>query len=193
MISAIVLAAGQSTRMGVQKMLLPWGQTTVIGRVISTLKAAGIADIHLVTGGTDTAIRQALKGNEVNFIFNLDYRNGEMLTSIQVGLRSISDTAEAILIVLGDQPQIEAPVIQFIIERYQTTRHAIIVPSYQMHRGHPWMVGKAHWEEILELAPPQTLQDFLNKHKKEIDYVRVDTPSILQDLDTQKDYFQHKP
>lgn len=193
MISAIVLAAGQSTRMGADKMLLPWGATTVIDNVIATLQEAGVGDIHVVTGGTDLKVRKALSGRDVSYIVNPDYQNGEMLNSIQTGLRSLGENTEAILVVLGDQPHIEVQIIQIICERYLATRHAIIVPSYRMHRGHPWLVSKAYWNEILELKPPLTLNDFLNNHSEEIEYVIVNTPSILQDLDTRKDYLKHKP
>ena len=62
-----------------------------------------------------------------------------------------------------------------------------------MHRGHPWIIDQALWQEILTLNPPQTLRDFLGKHSNIIDYVDVDTPSVIQDLDTQSDYSQYKP
>lgn len=193
MISAIVLAAGQSKRMGTQKMLLPWGGTSVIGKVISTLSASGIFDIHVVTGGIHSELEKKLKEFNVHFVYNPEYRNGEMLTSIQVGLRDISEEDDAALVVLGDQPQIDKHVVQLIMDCYRLTRHNIIVPSYQMHRGHPWLLGKPFWEEILELKPPHTLRDFLNKHNEIIDYVLVDNPGVIQDLDDQKDYDLYKP
>lgn len=193
MISAIVLAAGQSTRMGQQKMLLPWGQTTVIGKIISTILEAGVHDIHVVTGASHDELEQILKKFKVNIIFNNDYRNGEMLTSIQVGLRTVGGEAEATLVVLGDQPQIEANIIQAIVSRYLSTHHMIIVPSYNMHRGHPWLFDKSYRKEIFDLVPPLTLRDFLNKHNEIIDYLKVDTPSVIQDLDTHNDYSKYKP
>ncbi len=193
MISAIVLAAGQSKRMGQQKMLMPWGQTTVIGKVISTLVEAHVNDIHVVTGGNQAELKDALRVYEVKYIDNIDFANGEMLTSVQVGLKSLGDESEATLIVLGDQPQIELKVVQIIVERYVETHHKIIVPSYQMHRGHPWIVGKSYCKEILNLTPPTTLRNFLIAHNEVIDYVSVDSQSVLQDLDTQADYSQYKP
>ncbi len=193
MIAAIVLAAGQSTRMGKAKMLLPWGETTVIGMVVSTLKEAGVTDIHVVTGGTHAQLNKLLQEYKVHLIFNDQYMNGEMLTSIQVGLRNIGGEINAILIVLGDQPQIEPAVVRAVIERYRSTAHEIIVPSYKMHRGHPWLLAKSYWREILGLHPPQTLRDFLNEHNRDIDYVGVDTSSVIQDLDTKEDYHRYQP
>jgi molybdenum cofactor cytidylyltransferase len=193
MISAIVLAAGLSTRMGGRKMFLPWGKTSVIEQVVSTLKGARIPDIWLVTGSSDAEIKEILKERSVRFIYNQDYANGEMLISVQVGLRALGAETEAALIVLGDQPQIELKVVMKILNRFQTTGNPIIVPSYQMHRGHPWLLGKSCWKEVLALKPPLTMRDFLDVHKNRTDYLNVDTASILQDLDTPEDYLKFKP
>lgn len=193
MIAAIVLAAGLSTRMGKPKMLLPWKDSTVIGYVLSTLSQAGINYIRLVTGANHHELSQLMKQDEVELIFNKNYANGEMLSSIQVGLSHLADEIEAILVVLGDQPQIEVQVVRKIIERYQATQHPIIVPSFKLHRGHPWLLGKPYWQEICELKPPLTLRDFLVKHHDIIDYINVDTASVIQDLDTQEDYSHYMP
>jgi molybdenum cofactor cytidylyltransferase len=193
MISAIVLAAGESKRMGWPKMLLPWGQTTVIGKVVKTLEEGGVSDIRVVTGGARIEVEKALYDSAVKFIFNQDYAGGEMLKSAQLGLSALVKDVSAALIVLGDQPQIELPVVTTILERYATTGHTIIVPSFQMHRGHPWLIEQSLWPEILELRPPDTLRDFLAKHNHEIDYIDVETSSVIQDLDTKNDYLKYKP
>ena len=67
------------------------------------------------------------------------------------------------------------------------------MPSFQMRRGHPWLVTRPFWNEILELKPPQSLRDFLNSHASEIQYVNVDTPGVLADLDTPDDYHRSRP
>ena len=193
MISAVILAAGQSIRMGQPKMLLPWGQMTVIEKVISTLLEAGIDDLHVVTGGNHLEIEGALSRYRVNFTFNPDYTDGEMLSSVKIGLKSITGESEAALIVLGDQPQIESQVIEMITERYLSSHDKIIVPSFQMHRGHPWLIEKRLWKDVIELKPPHTLRDYLVKNQALISYINVETPSIIQDLDTPQDYQLHRP
>lgn len=193
MITAVVLAAGLSTRMGEQKLLLPWGKTSVIGHVVSTLIEAEVDNITLITGGSEAALKETLQDYEINYIFNRDYANGEMLLSVKAGLRSLGKKANAALIVLADQPQIEAKTIRAINKSYLTSEKKIIVPSYQMHRGHPWLVDNSFWQEILDLVPPLTLHNFLNKHSNDIEYVVVNTPSILQDLDTKMDYHHYSP
>ncbi len=193
MITAIVLAAGLSSRMGTQKLLLPWGETTVIGAVLKALKEAGISDIRVVTGGISAQLQHHIQDVGGKRVYNKDFADGEMLTSIQVGLKDLEKKVEAILVVLGDQPQIEAEVVMEITKRYEATHHSIIVPSYQMHRGHPWLLGQPYWEEVLAFKAPLTLRDLLNTHQQDIDYLTVNTPSILQDLDTPQDYARSKP
>ena len=104
-IYGLVLAAGMSTRMGQPKMVLPWGKTTIIGQVVNTLTAAGISKILVVTGGTQDLVMKALNGAPINFVFNPDFENGEMINSIQAGIRALPDEAQSVLITLGDQPQ----------------------------------------------------------------------------------------
>lgn len=69
----------------------------------------------------------------------------------------------------------------------------LVVPSFQMRRGHPWIVSRALWAEILAMLPPQTPRDFLNAHAKDIQYVEINSPSILADLDTPEDYRASRP
>ena len=95
--------------------------------------------------------------------------------------------------VLGDQPQIEEGVVKGVCERFLTNAGKIVVPSYQMRRGHPWLVERSLWGEIFELGGGQSLRGFLNQHANEIDYLLTDRSSILADLDTPEDYRQQRP
>jgi molybdenum cofactor cytidylyltransferase len=193
MISAIILAAGQSKRMGRQKMLLPWGKLTVIEHVVVTFFNAGIEDILVVTGGAHEQVEKALDRFPVRKIHNREYENGEMLSSLQYGLRNIREQTRATLIGLGDQPQIREESIRLICEAYQKDKSELIVPSFQMKRGHPWLVARPLWNAILKLKPPQTPRDFLNQYADKIQYMNVDTPTILTDLDTPEDYQNSRP
>jgi molybdenum cofactor cytidylyltransferase len=186
-ISAIILAAGKSTRMGQQKMLMPWGNTTVLGGVIQTIQAAGIEDITLVTNST-TALQIA------NYKLPITLNDGgEMLESIQLGLQAQKPSAEATLICLGDQPQAEERSVRKVCDVFREHQSRIVVPSYQMRRGHPWLIARDLWDEMLQMRAPDSMRDFLNAHKNDIFYVDYDSPSILQDIDTPADYLKYKP
>jgi molybdenum cofactor cytidylyltransferase len=192
-VSAVVLGAGQSRRMGRPKLILPWGGHTVIAQIIATILQAGIADISVVVGPARALIEAALVGFPVRIVENPDAEKLDMLSSLQAGISAQTGSSRALLVFLGDQPQVEEGVIRSVIQRYSETCARLVAPSYQMRRGHPWLVERCMWAELLHLNPGKTMRDFLNAHGKEIEYIEVDTPSILQDLDTPEDYRREKP
>jgi molybdenum cofactor cytidylyltransferase len=205
MISAIILAAGESRRMGRPKMLLPWGKVSVLEHVVSVFAAAGIEDILVVTGAVRAQIEGAImefgQRYPVRSVHNENYAQGEMLSSLQCGLRAIAPPPSsgtpgptaAALVGLGDQPQIQERSVRLVCEAFMQTASPLVVPSYQKRRGHPWLVAGSLWEELLALHPPQSARDFLNAHSDDIHYVDTDTPRILEDLDTPEDYQASHP
>ena len=193
MISAIILAAGESKRMGQPKMLLPWGNRTVIEHVVSTFFKAGIEDIVVVTGGAHEYVKKTVEPYPVRIIRNPNYAAGEMISSIQCGIQEMPEQTLAALIGLGDQPQIQEGNISAICDAYKENGSPLVVPSFQMKRGHPWLVARPFWQKLLVLQAPQTPRDFLKDHSDQIQYVNLDTPTILADLDTPDDYEKSRP
>lgn len=193
LIGAIVLAAGQSRRMGRPKMTLEWGQTTVIGQVTAVLLEAGAQPVVVVCGAAEEEIRSALAGAPVRIARNPNYLQGDMLASLQRGLEVMPEAVEAVLVALGDQPQVERQIVEQVIGRYQESGSDLVVPSFEMRRGHPWLMSKSYWAEVLEMGGGQSLRDFLSRHAAEIDYVVVGSKSILKDLDTPEAYTAEKP
>ena len=189
-ISAVVMAAGMSKRMGTPKMLLRWKNSTVIATVLNTLAQSGVEEIIVVTGGDRVAVEEELLSCpiKVRALYNENFRNGEMTDSIRIGISGLTQKSDASLIVLGDQPQVPLTIIRQLIAEYQRAGNALIVPSYKMRRGHPWVVDRSLWEDLKILSSAFTMRDFLNKHKDKIHYLVVDTPEILADLDTPEDY-----
>lgn len=210
MISAIILAAGQSKRMGQPKMLLPWGNGTVLTHVLSVFREADVEDILVVTGGAREQVDELVANLRVRTVFNEAFQTGEMLSSIQCGIRALAPPplsqsplgtlrgergAAAVLIGLGDQPQVQTGSVRNVCEAFLETKSNLIVPSYRMRRGHPWLIAHPLWDELLRMTPPQSPRDFLNAHAADIHYVNVDDPNILADLDTPEEYrkWQAKP
>lgn len=192
-ISATILAAGESKRMGRPKMLLPWGETSVLGHVISVFRRSGIEEIVIVTGGTHEKVQKIVSQHGARSVFNPQFASGQMLVSLQHGIAAQSAQAQATLIGLGDQPQVQEGTIRLLCETFERTKSRLIVPSFQMRRGHPWLVERSLWKDILEMNEIGSPRDFLNRHAAEIDYVPVQTPSILADLDTPDDYQRARP
>jgi molybdenum cofactor cytidylyltransferase len=193
MIGAVVLAAGESRRMGRPKMLLPWEETTVIGQVVSTLLTAGIDDVVVVTGALQEQIVALLDGLAARVVLNPDYANGEMARSLQVGIEGLNPSCKATLVVLGDQPQMETKTVLLVLAAYQQDNHSIIVPSFERRRGHPWLVDRSLWGKFLALSSPNTMRDFLDAHSQKIFYLPVNSKTIFSDLDTPEDYARFHP
>jgi molybdenum cofactor cytidylyltransferase len=192
MTAAIVLAAGLSRRMGWFKLTLPWGDRAVISQVIATLETAGIDKIVVVAGHRADEITQALAGMTVRIIFNPDYASGEMLSSIQAGLRALDAEVDAALLCLGDQPQMMIDTIRAVVAAgAQSGWGQIVIPSYRMRAGHPILLPYYLWPEILDCTG--TLRDVMAAHRDRTHFLVVDTSTILADLDTPEDYAAGRP
>lgn len=191
---AVVLAAGLSLRMGKPKLLLPWGETSVLGQVISVMSVSDIKPIVVVTGKTHADIQASFTNTDIHLAYNPDFTNGSMLTSLKVGLRKLTDLGViSTLLALGDQPQIQAETVRTVVQASQNEPEKLIIPSYQMHRGHPWVIPDRYWQELCNLPPERTMRDFINSHGSEIEYVSIESATILADLDTPEDYLRDKP
>ncbi len=188
-VTAIVLAAGLSTRMGGNpKPLLPYGNRTIIEHIVHTLNSCGLDDVVIVGGHYYHALKQRLAGKSVNIVLNPNYTNGEMFESLQAGLRSASAHSDAALFLLGDQPALEAHVVASVIGAYREGRGRVVIPSFQMRRGHPILIAHEHWQTILGLGEGKTMRDFMRAVNSQIYHVEVNTPSILRDMDTPEEY-----
>lgn len=191
MISAIVPAAGLSSRMGGDKPkpLLPWGASTVIGTVVSTLLAAGVDDVIVVMGHRGQDVAAALAGQAVRCVYNPAYASGEMLSSIQAGLAATHPTSAGALLALADQPQMQLAVVRQVLRAFDdSVGQALVIPSYAMRRGHPILLPSWLWPEVLALPAGATLRTAIQRHVAAIRYVEVDTPTVLADLDTPEQY-----
>jgi molybdenum cofactor cytidylyltransferase len=164
----------------------------VLGQVIETIQGAGIEDVLVVAGGNREDVEKIAASYGARTTHNENFMRAEMLASIQLGLRE-QKHRDATLIVLGDQPQIKERIARLVVEARRKNKSRIVVPSYEKRRGHPYLIAKELWAEILDMRAPETMRDFLNRRQDEIFYVECDTPSVLQDLDTPEDYLKYKP
>jgi len=188
-ISAIVLAAGLSTRMGRPKQLLPYGEHTVVEQVVLVLLASPVDEVVVVIGHQRSAVETALAKWPVRTVFNPDYAEGEMLSSAQAGLRTVSAASQAVLLAVGDMPAIEGTVVAQLIETYRAAGDGYVyIPSYQMRAGHPVLVPRPYWGAILSLRTGDNLRSVLRAKSTHVQWVIVDTPSVLRDIDTPTDY-----
>ncbi len=187
MIWTVVLAAGESRRMGAQKLLLPFGDTTVVEAVVRTA-AASRADRTLVVIGADgEAVRNKLEASGVEFAVNQDYRLG-MLSSVQAGFRALPAEAAAAVVMLGDQPFLAPAVVDKVIKAYREGGKGIVIPTFQGRRGHPLLIDLKFREEVLALDPAEGLRGLVSAHARDIGEVDVGDAGILRDMDTPEEY-----
>jgi molybdenum cofactor cytidylyltransferase len=191
MIAAIVLAAGLSRRMGANKMMLPFGERTVLAQVVSVLQDCPLDEIIVVTGHEREKIEAATRRHVpqrggLRFVYNSRYAAGEMLSSIQTGLVALRDECDAALVALGDQPQIERRSVDQVIAAHEPG--TVVIPSFNRRGGHPILIDRACWPEILALPTGASLRDVWRAHPNWLRYVSVDTETILRDMDTPDDY-----
>jgi molybdenum cofactor cytidylyltransferase len=183
----VVLAAGESRRMGRLKALLPFGKRTVIEQGLYTLLQANLADVAVVLGHRADEIAAVLEPLPVQLLYNPNYVQG-MTTSVQVALEALTPIPDAYLLALVDQPQISPGLVQQILEAFVRTRKGIVIPTYQGKRGHPILLASRYRHEVLALGPDQGLNLVTRGHPDDTLEVAVGTDDILRDMDYQADY-----
>jgi molybdenum cofactor cytidylyltransferase len=187
MISAILLAAGESRRMGEFKQLLLWQGKTFVECCADNLLAGGADEIVVVTGHREADIRQALVNHQVKFTFNAVYQDG-MSSSIKCGVQALDEKAAALLIALADQPHIDAKTIAKIVKVYEKQKPLIVVPTFAGRRGHPIIIDAKLKEELLLLDPNVGLKQVVAAHKAETIYAEVSSDAVLIDFDFPQDF-----
>ena len=187
MISAILLAAGESRRMGQFKQLLRLGDKSFVEHCVDNLLASRVNEVIIVTGHREFEIRREVGDRPVRFAQNPDYRSG-MASSIKCGVRSVSEEARALVLALVDQPQISSNVIDLVVEAYEREPAPIVVPVYEGKTGHPILLDLTLKEEILSFDPEQGLRQVVRAHRDQILRVEVTSRAILEDFDLPEDY-----
>ena len=144
---AIILAAGESKRMKVPKMLLPFHGKTMIEKVIENVIRSEVFRTLVVLGSYRDEILGSISHLPVDHCYNENYRKG-MLSSVQCGFKNLPAHFDAVLVFPGDQPFIEPEVINLIIKAYRETGKGIIIPVYRKKRGHPLLISNRYRDVI---------------------------------------------
>lgn len=190
--SAIILAAGYSTRMGSFKPLMKIDGKTPLQRCIELFKNCGINDITVVTGYLNDCVEKELndiriKSNDIRIVFNDEYSEG-MFTSIKAGVESLKRETDAFFILPVDIPSVQVFTIKRMIQSYEKIKGGIMHPVFGEEKGHPTLVSYSLADEILNNNPEGGLRDLFNQHKKQWHYVQATDRGILLDMDTKEDF-----
>src|SRR5688500_9248000 len=167
MIAAIVLAAGRSRRMGTQKLLLPYAGRTVIGHIVEQVAAAPVGRIIVVTGADHDAVTRALDGWDAAVVRN-PAAEAEMLSSVRCGIRELPQTCRAVVVVLGDQPGVNAGLIAALIEAHGKSGRGIVEPRFGARRGHPVLISAAYFGDVLNKFDDVGLRGLVRAHPEDV-------------------------
>lgn len=187
MIWAMILAAGESKRMGKPKLLLPFGEKTMIETIVATVVSSKVEQTLVILGSDREKTEEKIKDYPIKIVYNRDFRSG-MLSSVQCGFKSLPGETRAVLVVLGDQPKISTTVINKLIDAYKSSGKGIVLPVYKKERGHPVLIDVKYGEEVENLSPEVGLRGTVYNHPEDILEVEVETLSIFQDIDYMEDY-----
>lgn len=186
-VTAVLLAAGLSSRMGDFKQLMPFRGATIVESCVETILSTSADDLVVVVGHRAREVEAAVSRFGVRVVENRDYALG-MSTSAVAGVRAAGE-AEAAMICLSDQPQIPAAVFEAVLGAYRRTGARIVVPTIAGDTGHPVVFDLSLRDEILAVDPSAGgLRTVTYAHRDELLRVPVDTVSVLDDIDTPDDY-----
>lgn len=205
-VCGVLLAAGESTRMGGKKLLLPFGDTTVAGAALRALAVSQVAEVVVVLGHEAERVRQHLlsvvsgqpsrnsehRTRNLKFVVNSHYQEG-MFSSVLCGLQAANASPEGFLVSLADMPGVSAEVIDTLLAEFRQAGKGITVPTYQGRRGHPLLFHQRYEDEIRHLDPQVGLQGLLSRHPDEVLEVLVDCPGVVRDIDYWEDYLAQRP
>ena len=187
MVSAILLAAGESRRMGKPKQLMPFGKSTILEQAIDNLLSSKISEVIVVLGHRAEEMIKTIATRPVKIAINPIYHQG-MSTSIVTGLSLIDDRTQAVMLVLADQPLVDSKTINRLIEEFCKHNKGIIVPVYQGRKGHPVIFSIKYKKELLGLTGDIGGKQIINQHPDDILKLAVEAESINIDIDNMNDY-----
>jgi molybdenum cofactor cytidylyltransferase len=190
MINAIILAAGESKRMGKLKPLLRFNDKTFLEQIISVLKLSDVDRITVVLGPEAETIKKSVDLTGVNIVINKNYKKGQ-LSSLIAAIEKTPKQTDAILVCLVDNPFITEDVVNKIIGKFKETNNPIIVPVFNKKRGHPVLFSRSLFNELTNAPEEQGARHVLYSNEEKILEVETSESGILIGIDTPDDYKCH--
>lgn len=187
-ITALLLAAGQSKRLGVNKLLLDMGGEALVERMVNVLLQSRVDEILVVVGFEAELVQQRLQGKPIRLVVNRHYQEG-MASSLREGVRHVDPSARAVLIALADHPWLTSDTVDRLIDTHRKTSKGIICPTYQGMRGHPVIFDMERYgETLLSLRGDTGGRSVIDAYENDLLEVPVDSPGVIRDIDRWEDY-----
>jgi molybdenum cofactor cytidylyltransferase len=185
-ISAVILAAGASSRLGEFKQLIKLGRTMLLERIIRSVKSTKVNEVILILGYRADEIQRRLKLIGVRVVINHNYSEG-MSSSLKTGLGAVSTEAKAALIILADQPFLSSGMIGKLLNEYRRSEALIVAPTYRGIQGNPVILDRKLFPEVFKISGDAGAKSIIKKYKSEFHGVEVKSFEELMDIDTVKD------
>jgi len=190
MLSAIVLAAGISSRMGQNKLLMVFKGKPLIARAVDTLLASEIDEVIVVLGKEADMVREKLHGRKVRLIENPDFREG-LSSSVRVGVTAVSRQADGIMVYLADQPLLEPADVNRILGAFAHAKEAgksIVVPFFDKQRGNPVLLDSSYRDAILGVVGDVGCKGVIKRYPDQVFVVQMESDHVIRDMDTIEEY-----
>jgi molybdenum cofactor cytidylyltransferase len=192
MIVAVLLSAGESSRMGEPKALLRIDGETFIERIVGALKQSGLERVIVVLGFNAEEMRQRIEHLPVEIVVNSDYKLGQ-LSSLQAAIRHLEkdSSCDGMLVHLVDHPYIDPQLVGVMLRQFNESKKFIVVPRHQGKRGHPVIFARTLFSELLDAPMDQGAKAVVNAHRDETLEIDTEDVGITLDIDTPELYRQH--
>lgn len=188
MIAGLILAAGESSRMGRDKALLLYRGQTFLDTIVSTLRAGGIGHIIVVLGHHADEIRKEARLEGAEVVVNAQYQLGQT-SSLKAGLAALGDPEiEAVLLCLVDHPAVRSGTVRAMIEAFRPHHPAVIIPSYRGQRGHPVLLSRRLFADLLALTPDVGANSVIRRQGGATRIIKLDDLGVVSDIDDLKSY-----
>lgn len=183
-VTALVLAAGRSSRMGTNKLVADVRGTPLVRRTVEAVLASQAGPVIVVTGNEPDSVRHALAGLDVGFVHNPDFAGG-LSTSLRAGLAAVPDSADGALVCLGDMPLVAPVVIDRLIAAYNPVEgRAIVVPVAGGKRGNPVLWDRSLFADMARVAGDTGARHLIGANAERVCEVAVEDDGVLTDIDT---------
>lgn len=187
MICGIVLAGGQSRRMGRPKALLRAGADTFLERAVRLLRQGGCDDVVVVLNAEDP-IRETIATRAGGRVIRGEGRDSEQIDSLRAGLKALPRDTEAAVALPVDHPRVEPRTVSRLIEAFRSRRAPVILVSHGGEHGHPVLFSSQVFGELLAGKLPEGARSVIHRHDGDVEVLEVDDPGVLIDVDTPADY-----
>jgi molybdenum cofactor cytidylyltransferase len=181
MLTAVILAAGESRRMGSPKALIPFRGVTFVQHLVEATRLPRVGATRIVLGAGAEEIRAKLDVDPAMIVVNLDWEKGQ-LSSIHAAIRSLPPDTEGVILAPVDHPLVSANLVSRLIKQFDSTDKRIVLPTFHSRRGHPVIFRASLYDELLDASPEVGARQVVWAHEQEIAEVPTEEEGVVLNL-----------